>query len=130
LSKQLKEITTMTINYYRIKRDFKIGEKVYIPSYGYELPLENGTATPFTIVNVNYGTTDDSTELFVTCQHHGETLKLAVMANLVYKVRPSAVCSRCGHEVCFEADKEILKKYEYYCPDCDENLYGIEIEPA
>lgn len=120
----------MAINNYKISRNFAIGERVYIPSYGSDLPLEFGTATPFTIVGVNYGTTDKSTELIVTCPHHGETLKLAVIANMAYKVRPSAVCSHCGHEVCFEADKELLKEYEFYCPDCDENLYGIEIESA
>ena len=116
----------MTINYYRIKRDFKIGEKVYIPSYGYELPLENGTATKYTIVGINHGTSDNSTEMFVTCKHHGETLKLSVMAHLVYKIKP-ATCCHCGHEVCFEADKELMKEYPFYCPNCDENLYGIEI---
>lgn len=116
----------MAINNYKISRHFAIGEKVYIPTYGSDLPLELGTATPFTIVGINHGTTDKSTELIVTCPHHGETLKLAVMANLVYKVI-SATCSHCGHEACFEADKELLKEYEYYCPYCDENLYGIEL---
>jgi DNA-directed RNA polymerase subunit RPC12/RpoP len=116
----------MAINNYKISRTFIIGERVYIPTYGSDLPLEYGTATPFTIVGINYGAIDKSTELIVTCPHHGETLKLAVMANLAYKVT-SATCSHCGHEVCFEADKEIMKEYEYYCPDCDENLYGIEL---
>lgn len=117
----------MAINNYKFSRHFGIGEKVYIPTYGSDLPLELGTATPFTIVGINYGTTDKSTELIVTCPHHGETLKLAVMANLVYKTK-SATCSHCGHEVCFEADKEIMKEYDYYCPYCDVNLYGVELK--
>lgn len=33
------------------------------------------------------------------------------------------VCSRCGTPV--EVEKEILS-YPYYCPECDENLFGIE----
>lgn len=116
----------MATSNYKIKRDFKIGEIVYIPTYGTDLPLENGTATQFAIVKINEGNTDKSTELIVTCKHHNETLKLAVPANLVYKTT-SATCSHCGHKVCFEADKELMKEYPFYCPNCDENLYGIEI---
>ena len=118
----------MSISNYKISREFNVNEKIYIPTYGADLNLEHGTATPFTIVKVIKGATDRSTELIVTCEHHGETLKLAVVANLVYKVVPSATCSHCGHAVCYEADKDILKEYEYYCPDCDENMYGIEVE--
>lgn len=117
----------MATSNYKIKREFKLGEKVFIPTYGADLPLENGTATEFTIVAINEGNTDKSTELFVTCEHHKETLKLVVPANLAYKVVPSAYCAHCGHEVCFESDKEMMKEYEYYCPNCDENLYGIEL---
>ena len=116
----------MATSNYKIKRDFKIGEIVYIPTYGTDLPLENGTATQFAIVKINEGNTDKSTELIVTCKHHNETLKLAVPANLVYKTT-YATCSHCGHKVCFEADKELMKEYPFYCPNCDENLYGIEI---
>lgn len=112
---------------YRIRRDFSIGEIVYIPEYGSDLPLPNGTATQFTIVAINAGGTDKSTELIVTCPHGNETLKLAVIASKVYKIAPSCKCSHCGHNVCFEADKELLREYDYYCPDCDENLYGIEV---
>ena len=128
LHHQTKTIQIMAISDYKISRDFKVGEVVYIPEYGSQLPLENGTATQFTIVAINAGNTDRSTELIVTCKHGSETLKLAVKANLAYKVAPSLVCVHCGHEVCFEADKEMLAKYPYYCPECDENLYGVEVQ--
>lgn len=114
-------------NNYTIKRDFNVGEQVYIPVFGSELSLKEGTATKFTIVAINQGNTDRSTELIVTCQHGQETLKLAVMANNAYRIVPSTYCSHCNHEVCYEADKELLREYEYYCPCCDENLYGIEL---
>lgn len=113
---------------YKLKRDFKVGEKVYIPTYGEELPLPNGTATPFTVSGVlTEGNTDKSTVLIVTYQHGIETLKLSVTADKVYKVAPSTICAHCGHEVCFEADKIMLTKYPYYCPNCNENLYGVEV---
>lgn len=117
----------MALSNYKIKREFKVGEIVYIPTYGADLSLEDGTATQFTIVSINEGNTDKKTELVVTCTHHNETLKLLAPANIVYKVKPSTFCVHCGHEVCYESDKELLLKYEYYCPNCDENLYGIEL---
>ena len=117
----------MALFHYTIKRNFKIGETIYIPSYGSELPLKNGTATQFTITDIHEGNTDKSTELIVTCEHGQETLKLAVMACNAYKIAPSLICSHCGHKVCFEADKELIKQYDYYCPQCDENMYGFEV---
>lgn len=113
---------------YQLKRNFKVGEVVYIPEYGEKLPLENGTSTKFVVKSVSIdGNTDKGTELIVTCEHASETLVLSVMATKVYKVAPSCICAHCGHEVCYEADKEVSKEYPYYCPDCDENMYGLEI---
>lgn len=112
---------------YQIKREFSIGEIIYIPEYGSDLPLSNGTATQFTIVAIKAGNTDKSTELIVTCEHGTETLKLAVLASKAYKKAPSRICSHCQHEICYESDKELSREYEYYCPNCDENLYGIEV---
>ena len=128
LSLTIKTIQIMAHTNYQIKREFTIGETIYIPEYGSELPLPDGTATKFTIVGINTGNTDRSTELIVTCPHGKETLKLAVIASKAYKIAPSRKCSHCGHEVCFEAEKELMREYEYYCPECDENLYGIEVE--
>lgn len=34
------------------------------------------------------------------------------------------ICTRCGHRVLAEKDKSI--DYPYVCPNCDENLYGVE----
>ena len=34
------------------------------------------------------------------------------------------ICNKCGCVVEVEKDKNI--DYPYYCPNCDENLYGIE----
>lgn len=111
---------------YAIRRDFTIGEIVYIPEYGSTLPLKNGTATQFTIADINWGNTDKGTEIIVTCEHGKEKLKLAVYADKVYKKAPSRVCCHCGHEICVEADKQLMSEYEFYCPRCDENMYGIE----
>lgn len=117
----------MVLLHNTVKRNFKIGEIIYIPSYGSELPLKNGTATQFTIIDIREGITDKSTELIVTCEHGQETLKLAVMACNAYKITPSQHCSHCGHKVCFEADKELNIKYDYYCPQCDASMYGFEV---
>lgn len=114
---------------YKLKREFKVGERVYIPTYGEELPLPNSTATQFTIVGtLTEGNTDKTTVLIVTYQHGKETLKLSVTADKVYKIAPSLKCAHCGHEICFEPDKKLCKEYNYYCPDCNENLYGVEVE--
>lgn len=117
----------MALNNYHLKRAFKTGEIVYIPTLGSELPLENGTATQFTICSIIEGNTDRSTQLIVTCQHGNETLKLVTLASKAYKCIPDIHCSHCGHEICYESDKELLKEYDYYCPQCDENLYGVEV---
>jgi len=36
------------------------------------------------------------------------------------------VCNKCGHPVTDEVDPFLRKEYPFYCPECDENLYGIE----
>lgn len=36
------------------------------------------------------------------------------------------ICKKCGHKV--EIEKEL--DYPYYCPECDENMYQVEVEEA
>lgn len=113
---------------FKIKRNFQPNEKVYIPQLNDVLPLPEGTSTQFTIVLIEEdGITDKTTSLIVSYQHGKEKLKLAIKADKVYKIVPSAKCNHCNHEVCYEADKELQITYPYYCPNCDENLFGIEI---
>jgi ArsR family metal-binding transcriptional regulator len=113
---------------FKVKRNFSVGEIIFIPCLADLLPLKNGTATEFTIDSIaNDGNTDRTTKLYVTYQSGQERVKIAVTADKAYKVVPSTICEHCGHIICYESDKELLKEYEYYCPDCDENLYGIEI---
>lgn len=38
------------------------------------------------------------------------------------------ICKRCGSEVRKETDKELKKKYPYYCPVCDENMFEFEVK--
>jgi len=35
-------------------------------------------------------------------------------------------CNRCSENIEKETDKELSKEYPYYCPNCDENMYGFE----
>jgi transcription initiation factor IIE alpha subunit len=35
------------------------------------------------------------------------------------------VCNRCGHKV-HKCSYHSENKYKYTCPECDEDLYGIE----
>lgn len=37
------------------------------------------------------------------------------------------VCNRCGNPVIKETDKELMKEYPYYCPECEENMYSFEV---
>ena len=46
-------------------------------------------------------------------------------ANL-YKIAEGKFCPRCGSPLCIEHNEEI--DYPYFCPDCDENFYGIEVQ--
>ena len=39
-------------------------------------------------------------------------------------------CFRCKTEVEVEADQTMDGKYPYYCPTCDENMYGFEVLTA
>ena len=35
-------------------------------------------------------------------------------------------CRYCGTEVEEETDEYLKESYPYYCPNCDENMYGFE----
>lgn len=44
----------------------------------------------------------------------------------LYQIAEGKVCPRCGNPLCIEHNDEI--DYPYFCPDCDENFYGIEVQ--
>lgn len=44
----------------------------------------------------------------------------------LYQIAEDKVCPRCGNPLCIEHNDEI--DYPYFCPDCDENFYGIEVQ--
>ena len=37
------------------------------------------------------------------------------------------VCRRCGLPVYKEQDRHLRKEYPWYCPQCEENMYGFEV---
>ena len=37
-------------------------------------------------------------------------------------------CRKCGTKVRKETEKELRKEYPFYCPKCDENLFGFETD--
>lgn len=37
-------------------------------------------------------------------------------------------CRKCGTRVRKETEKELQKEYPFYCPKCDENLFGFETD--
>lgn len=43
----------------------------------------------------------------------------------IYQVEDGKVCPRCGNPLCIEHHDHI--DYPYYCPDCTENFYEIEL---
>lgn len=108
------------------KTSFSVGETVYIPELTYQgLPLPLGTATPFKVTAIlDDRHNDELTVLSVSYEVGAETVQIQAKAWMCYKPVPQAYCGRCGHPVCRE---NRVKDYPYYCPDCDENMYGIEI---
>ena len=43
----------------------------------------------------------------------------------IYQVEDGKVCPRCGNPLCIEHHDHI--DYPYYCPDCQENFYNVEL---
>ena len=43
----------------------------------------------------------------------------------IYQVEDGKVCPRCGNPLCVEHHDHI--DYPYYCPDCQENFYNVEL---
>ena len=35
-------------------------------------------------------------------------------------------CNRCNNPVWEEHDEDLKHEYDYYCPNCDENMFSIE----
>jgi DNA-directed RNA polymerase subunit RPC12/RpoP len=38
------------------------------------------------------------------------------------------LCRRCGTKVLKETDPDLAKDYQYYCPECNENMFTFEVE--
>lgn len=54
------------------------------------------------------------------------TSPVDVEAGSVYKKAPGMVCPKCGKPLYIEHNDEI--DYPFFCPECDENFYGIEVQ--
>lgn len=54
--------------------------------------------------------------------HEGHVAK----ADSLYQLADGKVCPRCGNPLCTEHRDHI--DYPFYCPDCQENFYNIEVE--
>ena len=48
-----------------------------------------------------------------------------VESRFVYQIAEGKVCPRCGNPLYIEHNDEI--DYPFFCPECDENFYGIEV---
>lgn len=48
-----------------------------------------------------------------------------VESGCVYKKAPGMVCPKCGNPLYIEHNDEI--DYPFFCPECEENFYGIEV---
>ena len=44
----------------------------------------------------------------------------------LYQIAEGKFCPRCGNPLCIEHNDEI--DYPFFCPECDENFYGIEVQ--
>ena len=104
-------------------RVFKKGERVFVePGHeGYPAIVVHDTSVSYEdeLVEVHAlldADDDDSSGI--------ETRRVA--ATLVYQVAEGKVCPRCGNPLYVEHHDEI--DYPYYCPDCQENFYNIEVQ--
>lgn len=98
-----------------MKREFEKGEIVF------HLDMFNSERHGFgrVIMDKVVEYADDEISLVVNGCEEVETT-----ADRVYRVDEQLQCCRCGCVVVDEWDSSI--DYPYYCPDCDENMYGFE----
>lgn len=101
-----------------MKRCFKKGEEIF--AWNYLEPDLNG----FGIVLEDKVVEEDDEIVYIQVNSSGE---IEETADRIYKLAPNRICSRCGCVVCVE-HIEMDGEYPYYCPDHDENLYGIETD--
>lgn len=99
-----------------MKRIFKKGEEIF--AWNYLEPDLNG----FGIVLEDKEVEEDDEIVYIQVNGSGENQETA---DRIYKLAPNRICSRCGCVVCVEHDEDI--DYPYYCPDCQENKYRIEV---
>lgn len=99
-----------------MKREFEKGEIVF------HLDMFNSERHGFgrVIMDKVVEYADDEISLVVNGCEEVETT-----ADRVYRVDEQLQCCRCGCVVVDEWDSSI--DYPYYCPDCDENKYRIEV---
>lgn len=100
------------------KRFFKAGEKVFNlePCAG-DSDLRDWAA-------VCQDTTVEKADeiVLIEMQNGGEN---ETTADSLYQIAEGKFCPRCGEQLCVEHHPEL--DYPYYCPQCDENFYNIEI---
>lgn len=101
-----------------MKREFKKGEEIFALN-----PIERDL-NGFGRVLEDKVVYEDDEIVYIQVNSSGEVEETA---NRIYKLAPNRICSRCGCVVCVE-HIEMEGEYPYYCPDHDENLYGIETE--
>ena len=100
------------------KRFFKAGEKVFNlePCAG-DSDLRDWAAV------CKDTTVEEADEIvLIEMQNGGEN---ETTADSLYQIADGKFCPRCGGQLCIEHHPEL--DYPYYCPQCDENFYNIEI---
>lgn len=98
-----------------MKREFKQGDVIF--HYRYWEPDLHG----FGKVLKDTVAEDNDSIVLIEANRSGEC---ETTADRIYKVKEHVQCSRCGCVVVEEWEGDI--DYPYYCPDCDENMYGFE----
>lgn len=99
-----------------MKREFKAGEIIFHEDYF------NADLNGFGKVLEDIIVDDADDMILVEVNHSGEN---ETTADRVYRVDEQLQCCRCGCVVVDEYDTN--NDYPYYCPDCQENKYRIEV---
>ena len=99
-----------------MKREFKKGEMMFHHDY------YNDDLRGFGRVLEDVVVEDADDLMLVEVNNSGEN---ETTADRVYRIDEQLQCCRCGCVVVDEHDVNI--DYPYYCPDCDENKYRIDV---
>ena len=103
-------------------RSFKVSERVYVENdkYGFKAivakSVNEAQEGDLVLVHALKNTECDDSSGIETCKE---------IASNVYQIADNKSCPRCNGTLYREHHDEI--DYPYYCPDCQENFYDIEI---